>query len=113
MLSGAYFKICIAHYWQQNDIYTALHTEIPSASYSLVDAGAGTQLINRRTGKPVCSVYLNVTNLTNIAYADHLNLAQYFYARNGNLVTVTNQRQGVLNMGRDISIKVIVPFCRN
>jgi iron complex outermembrane receptor protein len=108
--SGTYFKICVAHYWPQHDIYRALHTEVPSTAYTLVDAGFGTRFIRRRTGKPICSVYLNATNLTNIAYADHLNLAQYFYARNGKLVTVTDQRQGIFNMGRDISIKVIVPF---
>jgi iron complex outermembrane receptor protein len=108
--SGTYFKICIAHYWRQGDIYSALYTEVPSAAYTLVDAGLGTQLVNRRSGRAVCSFYLNCTNLTNIAYADHLNLAQYFYAQNGSLVTVTNQRQGVFNMGRDISLKVVFPF---
>ena len=75
-----------------------------------VDAGFGTQLVNRKSGRTVCSFYLNCTNLTNIAYADHLNLAQYFYARNGGIVTVTNQRQGVFNMGRDVTVKVIFPF---
>jgi iron complex outermembrane receptor protein len=108
--SGTYFKIGIAHYWRQGDIYSALYTEVPSAAYTLVDAGFGTQFVNRKSGRAVCSFYLNCTNLTNVAYADHLNLAQYFYAQNGNLVTVTNQRQGVFNMGRDISVKAIFPF---
>jgi iron complex outermembrane receptor protein len=110
LLSGTYFKIGLAHYWEQNNIYSALYTEIPSASYTLVDAGLGTQFVNHKTGKVICSIYVNCTNLTNIAYADHLNLAQYFYAQNGNLVTVTNQRQGVFNMGRDFTFKVIFPF---
>jgi iron complex outermembrane receptor protein len=48
--------------------------------------------------------------VTNIAYADHLNLTQYFDARNGGIVTVTNQREGVFNMGRDVTVKVIFPF---
>lgn len=109
-LSGTYFKIGVAHYWQQNDIYSALFTEVPSAAYTLVDAGLGTQLINRKTDRVVCSIFVNCTNLTNIGYADHLNLAQYFYAQNGNLVTVTNQRQGVFNMGRDFTFKVVFPF---
>jgi iron complex outermembrane receptor protein len=109
-LAGTYFKIGVAHYWRQGDIYSALYTEVPSAAYTLVDAGFGTQFVNRKSGRTVCSLYLNCTNLTNIAYADHLNLAQYFYAVNGNLVTVTNQRQGVYNMGRDFTFKVIFPF---
>lgn len=110
VLSGTFFKIGVAHYWRQGDIYSALYTEVPSAAYTLVDAGFGTQFVNRKSGRTVCSFYLNCTNLTNIAYADHLNLAQYFYAVNGNLVTVTNQRQGVFNMGRDFTFKVIFPF---
>jgi iron complex outermembrane recepter protein len=87
-----------------------LYTEVPSAAYTLVNAGLGTQWVNPKTGKTVCSLYINVTNLTNIGYADHLNLAQYFYAQNGNAVTVTNQRQGIFNMGRDFSLKVVFPF---
>jgi iron complex outermembrane recepter protein len=109
-LSETFFRIGVAHYWRQGDIYSALFTEVPSAAYTLVDAGFGTQFVNGKSGRVVCTFYLNCTNLTNIAYADHLNLAQYFYAVNGNLVTVTNQRQGVFNMGRDISLKVVFPF---
>ncbi|HEV2478923.1 MAG TPA: TonB-dependent receptor [Puia sp.] len=109
-LSGTYFKIGIAHYWEQNQIYSALYTEIPSASYTLVDAGLGTRFVDHKTGKVICSIFVNCTNLTNIAYADHLNLAQYFYAQNGNQVTVTDQRQGVFNMGRDFTFKVVFPF---
>ncbi|HTR31931.1 MAG TPA: TonB-dependent receptor [Puia sp.] len=110
VLSRTYVKVGLAHYWQQNDIYSALYTEVPAAAYTLVDAGLGTQFISRRTGRVVCSLFINATNLTNVAYADHLNLAQYFYAVNGNLVTVTNQRQGVFNMGRDFTFKVVFPF---
>jgi iron complex outermembrane receptor protein len=110
VLAGTYFRIGIAHYWRQGDIYSALYTEVPSAAYTLVNAGFGTQFVNRKSGKLIFSLYLNCTNLTNIAYADHLNLAQYFYARDGNLVTVTNQRQGVFNMGRDFNLKVVFPF---
>lgn len=110
VLSGAYCKIGIVRYWEQAAIYSALHTEIPSAAYTLVNAGLGTDLIDRKTGKVICSLYANCTNLTNIGYADHLNLAQYFYAVNGNLITVTNQRQGVFNMGRDFTVKLIFPF---
>jgi iron complex outermembrane receptor protein len=109
-LSATYFRIGLAHYWQQNDIYRAVYTEIPAAAYTLVDAGFGTRFVNRKSGRVICSFFLNGSNLTNIAYADHLNLAQYFYAQNGNLVTVTNQRQGVFNMGRDFTVKVIFPF---
>jgi len=110
ILKSTYFKIGIAKYWAQNNIYSALYTELASAPYTLVNAGLGTDFANPKTGRVVCSFYVNCTNLTNVAYADHLNLAQYFYSQNGNLVTVTNQRQGVFNMGRDFTFKVVFPF---
>ncbi len=109
-LQGTYFKIGLAKYWEQKNIYSALYTELPSAAYTLFNASLGTNFVNPRSGHLFCSFYVNCTNLSNISYADHLNLAQYFRAINGNIVTVTNQRQGVFNMGRDISFKLVIPF---
>jgi len=48
-----------------------------------------------------------------VAYADHLNLAQYFLAYNGTPATVTQQSQGIYNMGRNICFKLIFPFGGN
>ncbi len=110
LLRGTYFKFGLQHDWAQNNIYNALYTEVPSAAYTLFNAGAGTNFVNPKTGLVVCSLYINCTNLTNVAYADHLNLAQYFLAYNGQQATVTRQSQGVYNMGRNISFKLIIPF---
>ena len=110
ILKGSYFKFGLQHDWAQNNIYSALETEIPSAAYTLFNAGVGTNFVNAKTGRVFCSFFANCTNLLNIAYADHLNLAQYFYAVNGNIVTVTRQNQGVYNMGRNFSFKLVFPF---
>jgi len=110
LLRGTYFKFGLQHDWAQHNIYSALYTEIPSAAYTLFNAGAGTNFVNPKTGLVVCSLYVNCTNLTNVAYADHLNLAKYFLAYNGQQVTVTRQSQGIYNMGRNISFKLIIPF---
>jgi iron complex outermembrane receptor protein len=110
ILKGVYFKFGLQHDWAQNNIYSALYTEIPSAQYTLFNAGVGTSFVNPKTGRVICAFYANCTNLTNVAYADHLNLAQYFLANNGNVTTVTKQSQGVYNMGRSISFKLIFPF---
>jgi len=110
ILKGTYFKFGLQHDWAQNDIYSALYTEVPSAAYTLFNAGVGTSFVNTKTGRTVCSLYINCTNLTNVAYADHLNLAQYFLAYNGQGVTVTRQSQGVYNMGRSVSFKLVFPF---
>jgi iron complex outermembrane receptor protein len=110
VLSQTYIKVGLQHDWAQNNIYSALYTEVPSAQYTLFNAGAGTNFVNSKTGRVICSFFVNCTNLTNVAYADHLNLAQYFYAVNGNLVTVTKQSQGIYNMGRSVSFKLVFPF---
>jgi iron complex outermembrane receptor protein len=110
VLSQTYFKVGLQHDWAQNDIYSAVYTEVPSAAYTLFNAGAGTNFINPKTGRVICSLFVNCTNFTNVAYADHLNLAQYFYAVNGSLVTVTKQNQGIYNMGRNVSFKLVIPF---
>ena len=110
ILKNTYFEVGQAKYWEQNNIYSALYTELPSAAYTLINAGIGTNLVNPNTGKTICSFFVNCTNLTNIGYADHLNLAQYFLSHNGNLVTVTQQNQGIYNMGRNIGFKVVFPF---
>ena len=110
IFSQTYFKVGLKHDWAQNDIYSALYTEVPSAAYTLFNAGVGTNFVNPATGRVICSLFINCSNLTNVAYADHLNIAQYFYAVNGNSVTVSNQRQGIYNMGRSISFKLVFPF---
>ena len=110
ILKGAYLKIGLQHNWAQNNVYSAFYTELPSAQYTLFNAGVGTNIVNPKTGKTICAVYVNCTNLTNVTYADHLNLAQYFLAYNGTPVTVIKQSQGIYNMGRNISFKLIIPF---
>lgn len=110
VFKASYIEAGQAKYWAQNDIYSALYTEVPSTAYTLFNAGMGTSFVHPGTGKVICSLFIRCANLTNIAYADHLNLAQYFLAHNGNIVTVTQQNQGVYNMGRDLSVKVVFPF---
>ncbi|MHB8206889.1 MAG: TonB-dependent receptor [Mucilaginibacter sp.] len=110
IIKGTYFKFGVQHDWAQNNIYSALYTEVPSAQYTLFNAGIGTNFVNRKTGRVICSFFANCTNLTNVAYADHLNLAQYFLSYNGTPVTVTKQNQGIYNMGRNISFKLVFPF---
>lgn len=113
VLKGTYVKIGAEKFWEQNNIYSALYTELPSAAYTLWNLGLGTQIIQPKSGKILCSFYFNCTNLTNQAYADHLNLAQYFHSVNGNGLTVTQQNQGIYNMGRNFSFKLVFPIGEN
>lgn len=113
ILSQTYIKLGMQHDWAQNDIYSAMNTEIPSAAYTLFNAGIGTSFINPKTNRVVCSLFINCNNLFNVGYADHLNLAQYFLSYNGQMVPVTRQKQGIYNMGRDVSFKLVFPFGDN
>lgn len=110
VLRSIYVEFGMAKYWAQNDIYSALYSEIPSLAYTLFNTGLGTNFVNPKTGRVICSLFINCTNLLNIGYADHLNLAQYFLAYNGNPVTVTQQSQGIYNMGRNVGFKLLFPI---
>jgi len=118
ILSGTYFKLGAEHDWAQNDIYSAQYTELPSYNYTLFNAGIGTNFVSRKTKRTVCSLFINCTNLMNIAYVDHTARTQYFWAYNGaNDPTnfgrvpaiVTRQSEGIYNMGRNIGFKLIIP----
>ncbi len=113
IFKGTYLKFGLQHDWAQNNVYSAFYTELPSSQYTIFNAGLGINFVNRKSGRTICALYVNCTNLTNVAYADHLNLAQYFLAYNGTPVTVTRQSQGIYNMGRNVSFKLIFPFGSN
>lgn len=117
-MKNAYFKIGMLSAFQQNNIYrqfaiynglnTALTPyEYAAASsatkgYVLFSAGAGGSIVSK--GKTVCQVYLICNNLFNTAYIDYMSRFKY------DPVNYTTGRVGVFNMGRNLSIKMIVPL---
>jgi iron complex outermembrane recepter protein len=108
---ATYIKFGLTKSWAQNNIYSANWTELPSLPYVLYNAGIGTDFVNPKTSKVICSFFINVTNLTNVAYVDHTSRPQYFLAYNGvNPVPVTQASQGIYNMGRNIGFKLIFPI---
>jgi iron complex outermembrane receptor protein len=62
----------------------------------------GGDFINK--GKILFSLYLAVNNLTDVAYQNHLSRLKY---TSENLVT---GRTGIYNMGRNMSVKLNIPF---
>jgi len=111
IMKRTFFAIGLEHDWAQNNIYSELHTELPSYNYTLFNAGIGTNFVSRSTKRTVCSLYINCTNLMNIAYVDHLSHNQYFWASNGGTPNVvTKQSEGIYNMGRNIGFKLVIPF---
>jgi iron complex outermembrane receptor protein len=119
ILKGTYLEFGLAKYWAQNDIYSAFWTELPSYAYTLYNTGIGTNFVNRKTKRVVCSLIINCTNLMNISYVDHTARTQYFWAYNGvndptnfghTPAIVTKQSEGIYNMGRNVGLKLIFPI---
>jgi iron complex outermembrane receptor protein len=117
-IKHAYLKAGVLSCFEQKDVYqqyaiynglnTALTPYEYAASkaatkgYTLFNAGAGGDII--ANGKTVCQVYLICTNLFNAAYIDYMSRFKYYP------VNYTTDRVGVFNMGRNISVKLLIPI---
>jgi len=101
VLKKSFVSLGIEHEFRQNHIYSAYQTETVTDAYTLINAGLGTDVVlNKQT---LFSVYLNGTNLGDISYQSHLSRLKYAPVNNA------TGRPGVFNMGRNISLKLIVP----
>ena len=56
-------------------------------------------------GRKTCTVYVNVDNLADVSYIDYMSRFKYYTNEVNGKTQV-----GVNNMGRNVSIKVIVPL---
>ncbi len=101
-MKNPYFLIGTAFHFKQDHYYAAYDTETATPAYTLIRLGAGTEIApNRRT---VFSLYITIDNLADVAYQDHLSRLKY---AGYNYVT---GNAGVYNMGRNVSLKLIVPL---
>jgi iron complex outermembrane recepter protein len=117
-IKNAYLKFGILDCFEQKDIYrqyaiynglnTALTPYEYAAStsatkgYAIFDAGAGGDIISK--GKMICQVFLICNNIFNTAYMDYMSRFKYYP------VNYATGRVGVFNMGRNLSIKLLVPL---
>ncbi len=97
-----YFKIGIDEFFSQNKFYSAYGTETRTPGYLLVNFGMGTDFVSKKN--MICSLYFSINNLTNAVYQSHLSRLKYSDENN-----VTG-RAGVYNMGRNMSIKLLIPI---
>ncbi len=99
-LTNAYIKFGVDYYFQQDKFFSAYGTETGTLSYTLLSAGLGANVkaFNRSN---FMSVYISAENLADIAYQSHLSRLKY--APQNPLTG----RNGVYNMGRNISLKLI------
>jgi iron complex outermembrane receptor protein len=67
-----------------------------------MNVGMGANVQHR--GHLYASVFISITNLTNRSYQSHLSRLKYLEVNNA------NGRSGVYNMGRTISLKMVLPI---
>ncbi len=117
-IKNAYLKFGLLNCFQQSNIYqqyaiynglnTALTPYEYAAStsatkgYTLFNAGIGGDILSR--GHTFCQLYFICTNLFNTTYMDYMSRFKYYP------VNYTTGRVGVFNMGRNLSIKVLIPL---
>lgn len=99
---NSYISLQLENYFKQDHIFSAYDTETPTPGYTLVNIGIGTDLTFKN--KAGFSIYLNCSNLADISYQNHLSRLKY---AEENILT---GRTGVYEMGRNFSLKLIVPL---
>ncbi len=104
-LTALYARAELDYYGAQNRFYGVDNTETATPGYALVNAGFG-GTINNRQNRPLLQLFFQVDNLFNVAYQSHLNRLKYFEYYTAS----PTGRFGMYNMGRNASVKVIVPF---
>jgi iron complex outermembrane receptor protein len=117
-IRNAYLKFGMQSYseqknvYQQYAIYNGLNTALTPHEYAaskaatkgyiLFSAGIGGTFIS--SGRTFFQLYLVCNNLFNTAYMDYMSRFKYYP------VNYTTDRVGVFNMGRNLSIKILVPL---
>ena len=104
-LSGIYVRAEVDYYGAQNRFYGVDNTETATPGYALIGAGFGVTLNNRHE-KPLFQFFFQAENLFDVAYQSNLNRLKYFEYYTAS----PNGRSGIYNMGRNLSVKIIVPF---
>ena len=101
LFRNVYVMVGVDSYFKQDKIYSAFDTETETPAYTLIHTGMGTEVASK--GKILFSLYISVNNLTDVAYQNHLSRLKY------GAENYATGRKGVYNMGRNISVKLIVP----
>jgi len=103
VIRNAYVKAGVDHYFEQDRIYYKYGNETVTPDYTLLNAGIGGDIFSRR-GEKLFAVYIYGSNLGDVAYQSNMSRLKYTDKNN-----VTG-RVGVYNMGRNISLKLLIPI---
>ena len=104
-LSGSYLRTTLEGSTRQTRFLALDNSETATAGYALLGLGAGTTWTTR-AGRAVAQLIVQVDNVFDTAYQAHLNRLKYFeyYA------AAPGGRAGIYNPGRNVGLKVVVPF---
>ena len=104
-ISSLYAKIEMEYFAKQDKVYAADNTETPTPGYLLYNAGVGADITNSH-GKVLVNINIQGNNITDVAYQSHLSRLKYFEPYPNKL----SGKNGIYNMGRNISLKLIMPL---
>lgn len=102
VLKEPFAEIDATYYFKQNFVFNAFNTETPTPSYVLIDLSVGGDMTNKKD-KTLFTVYVSLNNAFNTTYQSHLSRLKYAPEN------PSTGKRGVYNMGRNISLKLIVP----
>jgi iron complex outermembrane receptor protein len=102
IITNAYLKVELENYFEQNNYYASYQTETKTPGYTLLNVGLGTDISWKEI--KFCSFYLNINNITNVAYQSHLSRLKYAD------INYNTGRTGIFNMGRNVSFKLVIPL---
>jgi len=112
---NSYFRLGVLYSFEQKNVYrqSSVYQGLssyelaaslaPTAAYLLLNAGIGSDI--KQHGDKICSIYIAVNNIADVAYMDYMSRFKYYPVN-----LASNNRVGVYNMGRNISIKLIIPL---
>ena len=95
----------ISYYAAQNRAYLAYGTETPTPGYVLTNIGVGANFMNKK-GKSILNASVLGNNIFDVAYQSNMSRLKYFEPYPNNFTG----RNGIYNLGRNISFKVSVPI---
>jgi len=104
-LAQTYAHIGLEMVATQNRFYAVDNTETATPGYALWSLGAGTTFVNKQE-KPWLQLFVQLDNAFDKAYQSNLNRLRYFEYYQAS----PTGRLGIYNMGRNFSVKAIVPF---
>ena len=105
MLTASYLRFTLDATATQSRFYAVDGAETRTPGYVLTGVGVGTSL-RTKSGREAVQLVLQGDNLFNVAYQAHLNRLKYFEYYTAS----PNGRLGIFNPGRNLSVKVVVPF---